>query len=148
MAPSAAADNTAQDLSSLDDVVEQSTFEQILEMDDDDEHEFSKSIVYGFFDQAESTFAKMETAIRSKDLKEISQLGHFLKGSSATLGLTKVKEACEKIQHLGAGKDESGTVDEPNVATSLASVRKTLEDVKTDYHDVVTRLRRFYGEKV
>lgn len=37
------------------------TFEQILEMDDDEEErEFSKSIVYGFFEQAEATFKKME----------------------------------------------------------------------------------------
>lgn len=37
------------------------TFEQILEMDDDeDEREFSRSIVYAFFDQAEATFKKME----------------------------------------------------------------------------------------
>ena len=35
-------------------------------------------------------------------------LGHFLKGSSATPGLTKVKDSCEKIQHYGARKDEHG----------------------------------------
>ncbi|EFE29217.1 uncharacterized protein ARB_03929 [Trichophyton benhamiae CBS 112371] len=40
------------------------TFEQILEMDDEDqEREFSRSIVYGFFDQAEATFLKMESAM-------------------------------------------------------------------------------------
>lgn len=33
-------------------------------MDDDEEdRDFSKSIVYGFFEQAESTFAKMDTAL-------------------------------------------------------------------------------------
>lgn len=37
------------------------TFEQILEMDDDEEErEFSRSIVYGFFEQAEASFRKME----------------------------------------------------------------------------------------
>lgn len=40
------------------------TFGQILEMDDDDEdREFSKSIVYNFFDQASATLVKMETAM-------------------------------------------------------------------------------------
>ena len=44
------------------DSIDQATFEQILEMDDDeDEREFSKSIVYDFFTQAESTFGKMDT---------------------------------------------------------------------------------------
>ncbi|KAL2694968.1 hypothetical protein Neosp_001557 [[Neocosmospora] mangrovei] len=44
------------------------TFEQILEMDDDeDEHEFSRSIVYGFFEQAEETLVQMEAALRDED---------------------------------------------------------------------------------
>lgn len=42
--------------------IDTATFEQILEMDDDeDEREFSKSIVYDFFLQAESTFQKMDS---------------------------------------------------------------------------------------
>ena len=37
---------------------------QILEMDDDeDEREFSKSIVYDFFTQAEGTFQKMDGSL-------------------------------------------------------------------------------------
>lgn len=44
------------------DNIDSTTFEQILEMDDDeDEREFSKSIVYDFFDQAKSTFTKMDS---------------------------------------------------------------------------------------
>ena len=86
---------------------------------------------------------------RSKeDLRELSQLGHFLKGSSATLGLTKVKEACERIQHYGASKDETGTVSEPDAKVSLGNIKKTLAEVKDDYTDVETLLRRFYGENV
>ena len=46
------------------DSIDPLTFEQILEMDDDeDEREFSKSIVYGFFEQAEVTFAKMDASL-------------------------------------------------------------------------------------
>jgi osomolarity two-component system phosphorelay intermediate protein YPD1 len=44
------------------DSIDAPTFEQILEMDEDEEErEFSKSIVYDFFSQAESTFVKMDT---------------------------------------------------------------------------------------
>lgn len=50
-------------LSDFGDRMDQSTFEQILEMDDDDDKEFSKSIVYGFFEQADNTFKKMEDAL-------------------------------------------------------------------------------------
>ena len=31
--------------------------------EEDDEHEFSKSIVYGFFEQAEQTFNKMDAGL-------------------------------------------------------------------------------------
>ena len=45
-----------------EDTIDPSTFEQILEMDEDeDEREFSKSIVYDFFTQAEGTLTKMDT---------------------------------------------------------------------------------------
>lgn len=33
------------------------------EGEEDDSHEFSKSIVFGFLDQAESTFKKMDAAM-------------------------------------------------------------------------------------
>lgn len=48
------------------DHVELATFEQILDMDegeDEEGHEFSHSIVFGYFEQAESTFQKMDAAV-------------------------------------------------------------------------------------
>ena len=35
--------------------------------DDEDEREFSKSIVYGFFEQAEATFGKMDDSLYVDD---------------------------------------------------------------------------------
>ncbi|KAE8131746.1 signal transduction histidine kinase [Aspergillus pseudotamarii] len=134
-------------LSDMTDIIDQNTFEQILEMDDEDEdRDFSKGIVFGFFDQAEQTFEKMETALEEKNLNDLSSLGHFLKGSSATLGLTKVKDACEKIQNLGGGKDETGTNKESK-EDSLDKIEKTLSQCKADYKEVEKFLRRFYDEE-
>lgn len=49
------------DLDGHPEILDKASFEQILEMDDDeDERDFSKSIVYGFFDQAETTFKKIK----------------------------------------------------------------------------------------
>jgi osomolarity two-component system phosphorelay intermediate protein YPD1 len=49
-------------LSEASDEIDRTTFEQILEMDDDEnEREFSRSIVFDFFDQAETTFKKMDS---------------------------------------------------------------------------------------
>ncbi|KAF7172897.1 hypothetical protein CNMCM5623_005071 [Aspergillus felis] len=132
--------------SEMGEVIDKATFDQILEMDDDEDMDFSKGIVYGFFDQAETTFEKMDKALEDKDLDELSSLGHFLKGSSATLGLKKVKDHCEKIQHYGAGKDETGTVDEPDEEKSLKHIKETLVEVKKDYKEVEQFLRSYYGE--
>lgn len=52
------------DLQDYQDKLDYATFEQILEMDDDEEErDFSKGIVFGFFEQAEGTFEKMEKAL-------------------------------------------------------------------------------------
>jgi osomolarity two-component system phosphorelay intermediate protein YPD1 len=38
-------------------------FDQVLCMDDGDDHEFSKSLIENFFEQAEETFVKMNAAM-------------------------------------------------------------------------------------
>ena len=51
-------------LPDLGESIDALTFEQILEMDDDeDDREFSRSIVFGFFEQAEQTFKDMDEAL-------------------------------------------------------------------------------------
>jgi osomolarity two-component system phosphorelay intermediate protein YPD1 len=46
-----------------EEIIDRATFDQILEMDDDDERDFSKTIVFGFFEQAEDTFKQMENFV-------------------------------------------------------------------------------------
>lgn len=62
------------------DSIDPATFEQILEMDDDeDDREFSRSIVYGFFEQAENTFEKMEKDLSvNAPFRATSPLNHIL----------------------------------------------------------------------
>jgi len=78
-------------------------------------------------------------------LKELSELGHFLKGSSATLGLTKVKDSCEKIQHYGQLKDDSGTkvITEEESRKKLATI---IEQAKKEFADVEKVLKEFYHD--
>jgi len=129
------------------DSIDQPTFEQILEMDDEeDEREFSKSLVYDFFTQAETTFVNMDKNLEEKDLKTLSELGHFLKGSSATLGLTKVKDSCEKIQHYGQKKDETGSHDITE-EEGLKLLATTIKQAKTEFNEVEKVLKKFYRDK-
>lgn len=80
-----------------------------------------------------------------KDLDKLSELGHFLKGSSATLGLIKVRDGCEKIQRYGKQENLDGSA-EPDAAVCLAKVEEALKAVKTDYEEVEATLRKFYKE--
>ncbi|KAI9735728.1 MAG: hypothetical protein M1818_006336 [Claussenomyces sp. TS43310] len=133
-------------LGDLGESIDVLTFEQILEMDDDeDDREFSRSIVFGFFEQAEQTFTKMDDALAAEDLSTLSSLGHFLKGSSATLGLIKVRDSCEKIQHYGQKRDAAGTAEEPDVNKCLSLIKDTLKTVKVEYDEVEKVLKKFFN---
>lgn len=57
-----------------------------------------------------------------------------------------MKDGCEKIQHFGAGKDETGTISEPDSEVSLKNIENTVKDVKSAYAKVERFLRRYYGE--
>jgi osomolarity two-component system phosphorelay intermediate protein YPD1 len=84
-------------------------FQQILDLDDDEEHEYSRELACAFFVQARTAFADMDKAYAKKDLKELASLGHFLKGSSAALGVTRVSSSCQKIEHYGHLRDPSAS---------------------------------------
>jgi osomolarity two-component system, phosphorelay intermediate protein YPD1 len=43
-----------------DEFLDATTFDQLLEMDDDDDREFSKGIVWNYFDQVKNSFAPIE----------------------------------------------------------------------------------------
>lgn len=128
------------------DNIDVETFEQILEMDEPDDHEFSQSIVFGFFDQAEETFVQIDEALEKKDLSDLSSLGHFLKGSSATLGLAKVRDGCEKMQRYGKKENVDGSP-EDDEEICLQRIKEAFEAVKIDYHVVETALREYYESK-
>jgi len=131
------------------DNVDVGTFEQILDMDDgeeDDGHEFSRSIVFGFLEQAETTFNKMDQALEEKDLRQLSELGHYLKGSSATLGFTKVKDECEKIQHWGARKDETGSTPETDDKKNLKLINESLTKIRKNVEEVNDLMVRYYKQ--
>lgn len=66
------------------------------------------------------------------DLAELSALGHFLKGSSAAIGVSKVKDSCEQIQHYGVYRDEELHKD-LSEKEALGKIRDRLKQVKTEY---------------
>ena len=59
--------------------------------------------------------------------------------------MTKVKDSCEKIQHYGQMKDESGTRDVPDEKLCLELIRGTLKNVREEYAEVEKVLKKFYA---
>ncbi|KAI7860299.1 signal transduction histidine kinase [Circinella umbellata] len=130
----------------IEELIDTNTFDQLLDMDDDEDHEFSYSLVVDYFDQAEETFKDMDAALDKKDLPELSRLGHFLKGSSAAIGLKKVKETCEKIQNIGNCQDEIGLkgLDETE---AIKKITQILPLVKAEYSEAEEYLKNFYEQE-
>ncbi|KZT56324.1 histidine phosphotransferase [Calocera cornea HHB12733] len=125
-------------------VIDMDTFSQILEMDDDDTHEFSLSIVENYMEQAAATFDSMSAAVDAENLPELSRLGHFLKGSSAALGISQVQTGCEAMQYYGQLKrGANGTKMAPKEALDL--ITTLLAKIKEGHTEADKWLRDFYG---
>ncbi|KAF7365425.1 Histidine-phosphotransfer domain HPT-domain-containing protein [Mycena venus] len=147
-APDPPADAEARSRSSLlDSVIDMTIFDQILELDDDGTHEFAKEMVTAYFSQASTTFDDMDKALADKKLPELSALGHFLKGSSAALGIRKVQESCEKMQHYGALRDEDADKD-LKPAEALDKIKVLLGEVKAEYTDAERWLRNWFKDEL
>ncbi|PVV01069.1 hypothetical protein BB560_004528 [Smittium megazygosporum] len=81
-------------------ILDRNIFDQLVEMDDE-EHTFLSQIISNYFEQAESAFYQMHYCLETGDLESLSRLSHSLKGSSASIGLVRMKHACERLQILG-----------------------------------------------
>lgn len=133
------------------DIIDIEVFEQLLEMDEDD-YEFSQSLVYNYFEQAESTFGQMQSALfvsmthtsSSRALEEVSTLAHFLKGSSAAVGVIRVRDSCEIMQHYGTCFDADGTT-ELAEDDAIAKLIDTMAQVQAQYREAEATLRGFFG---
>lgn len=99
-----------------------------------------------FFSRLLTLFFLFHSYRDAEDLEKLSELGHFLKGSSATLGLVKVRDGCEKIQRYGKQENLDGSP-EDDVKVCLEQIKKALTAVKSDYKEVETGLRNFYKDE-
>lgn len=79
-------------------------------------------------------------------LSNLSSLGHFLKGSSAALGIIKVQNSCEKMQHYGNLRDEE-VGENLEEGEALERIKQLLVDCKRDYGVASRYLRRLYNDE-
>ncbi|KAK4155100.1 signal transduction histidine kinase [Chaetomidium leptoderma] len=137
-------DHDIDDMPKFGDHVDDEIFSQILEMDEsEDDRDFSAPLVLNFFEQAIETFEKMQSALNASNLEELSGLGHFLKGSSATLGFNKIRDSCQIIQQYGHRMNVDGTP-EPDQQVCLKRIGDALQAVKADTAELETAMRKFF----
>ncbi|KAG0700430.1 signal transduction histidine kinase [Suillus ampliporus] len=120
-------DHSSHHQPSKEDVIDMEVFDQIVELDDGD-YSFVSAMVTEYLQQVKTTFKDMDKAMETKDLKQISQLGHFLKGSSAALGVKRVSATCEKIQNTAKGIPTEKTLEE--VTSLLKRVKEESDAAK------------------
>ncbi|KAJ7432353.1 hypothetical protein FB451DRAFT_1480898 [Mycena latifolia] len=103
--------------------IDLAAFRQILDLDDDGTHyACSKDMIAVYFAQAPAAFKGMDSALAATDLRALADLAHFLMGSSATLGMPAADTA------------------------ALAQLGALLAEVRREYADAETWLRRWYAE--
>ncbi|KAI8868746.1 histidine-phosphotransfer domain, HPT domain-containing protein [Ramicandelaber brevisporus] len=131
----------------IHDLLNLGAFKQLLEMDDpEDEIPFSREITGSFFEQARSTLVSMDGALSRRDVIELGRLGHYLKGSSAVIGLRKVTTDCERIQILGNGNgnNEHATSDRDklleNMGEAIVSLRANIVEAEPFIQSVFNAL--------
>jgi hypothetical protein len=117
-------------LDELNDIIDITTFKQLLEMDeevdDEDERAFSREICLGQFSSLEATLEKIRPLVYAPDtsLSELSHWGHFLKGTPYTTGLHKMGRTAWEIQVVAAWRDR------PDWLPDQFRYIKTEEDVR------------------
>ncbi|KAK4252034.1 signal transduction histidine kinase [Corynascus novoguineensis] len=132
------------EMSDFGDHVDDAIFGQILEMDEsEEERDFSEPLVFNFFQQALETFERMKEALDNSDLEGLSSLGHFLKGSSATLGFNKIRDSCQVIQQYGHKLTVDGT-DELDEKVCLEKIADALKKVKVDTETLNKKMEIFF----
>ena len=78
-----------------------------------------------------------------RDLSELADLGHFLKGSSAALGVIKVRSSCADIQDYGHLKEDANKLTE---AEAIVKITESLARAREEYGEAKRVLESFYED--
>lgn len=118
-------------------IVDAETLEQLKQIDEDGE--FRETIIHNYFDQAETTFKEMDEAFANREFDKLANLGHYLKGSSAAIGVLKVKASCERIQHCN-----QTSLEIPSSA-KLEEMANMLNAVRSENAEAREYIKKHYG---
>lgn len=131
-------------------LVDWQVFSELIAMDEDEEG-FSEGLFQTFVDQFEDTFKELDENMKEGNLEKISSLGHYLKGSAAALGLTKIAEQCERIQNYGHKDNfDDFEVDEQKDGNDkwLAFIKDALQKARVDFDASRKALNQYFDDEL
>lgn len=98
--------------------------DELLEGD----REFAEELFETFFDSAASCLEQAQAMIDSGSVENAFRPFHTLKGASASVGLTRVKELASDLEQRARQGDLSGCAEEmPAVVSSVENGRELLQ---------------------
>ena len=74
-------------------------------------------------------------------LEKLSSLGHYLKGSSAALGISQVQASCERIQFLGKKQENEKDITKED---ALEKLQALVTQVQEEYRIAEKWLKGYY----
>jgi|GEM_PF-2283140 len=77
----------------------------ILQLRETLSREMRRQLIETFEEQQARCLADIVTAVERDDRSEIRSAAHLLKGSSASLGATRLRLCCERLEHVGRSQD-------------------------------------------
>ncbi|KEQ68410.1 hypothetical protein M436DRAFT_21160, partial [Aureobasidium namibiae CBS 147.97] len=87
-------------LAKIDHALDAKVFSNILDLDDDEDQNFSRSLVFDFIDLAKQTLNEMDACLEQKDFVRLRDRAAYLRGPCNTLGVYRMEETCARIEQL------------------------------------------------
>jgi len=111
-----------------DNLIDDDALNQLLEMDEDEQHEFSREILQEFFEQLRVKVPQFDTLLANRDFDSLSKLAHFLKGSSAGVGALRIRQLCDQMQHF----DKHTSEPDQFFAQHIADLKRIIGPTRTE----------------
>ncbi|WP_438289598.1 Hpt domain-containing protein [Streptomyces sp. HUAS TT7] len=91
--------------------------------------------------QAKEDLQNFDSALASKDFKDLEIQAHKLRGSSTAIGAKRLAQGCQKLMEASANKEP-----ERSAQDRIATCSAIIAEIRRDYDATKTCLKSHYGD--